>query len=111
MSAMRELSNIFGKIPDRLPEELVEEIVGNEHVHIERIVSRGHVSPPDFWYDQERDEWVMLLAGAARLLFADCEQPVALKPGDHMLIPAHSRHRVEWTHPDQQTIWLAVFIG
>jgi len=108
---MRKINNIYSGIPDQLPEELVEQITDGTHVRIERIVSKGHVSPPDFWYDQESDEWVILLAGAARLLFADCEQPVALKPGDHMLIPAHSRHRVEWTHPDQQTIWLAVFIG
>lgn len=108
---MRRVNNIYGGIPDRLPEELIEEIAGGDHVRIERIVSKGHASPPGFWYNQESDEWVILLEGAARLLFADCEKPVSLKPGDHIFIPAHSKHRLEWTHPDQQTIWLAVFIG
>ena len=108
---MRRVNSIYSGIPDQLPKELIEEIAGGDHVRIERIVSKGHASPPDFWYDQECDEWVILLAGAARLLFADGEKPVSLKSGDHIFIPAHSKHRVEWTHPDQQTIWLAVFIG
>jgi len=108
---MRRVNNIYGGIPDQLPQELVEQIAGGAHVRIERIVSKGHASPPGFWYDQENDEWVMLLEGAARLLFADGNPPISLKSGDHMFIPAHSRHRVEWTHPDQKTIWLAVFIG
>jgi len=108
---MNRVKNIFAEIPEQLPQELVEEIAAGEQVRVERIVSKGHISSPDFWYDQHSDEWVILFAGAARLRFADCEEPVLLKSGDHIFIPAHSRHRVEWTHPDQPTIWLAVFIG
>jgi cupin 2 domain-containing protein len=108
---MRRVKNIFSEIPEQLPEELVEEIIDGTQFRIERIVSNGHVSPPGFWYDQQSDEWVILLKGAARLRFADCEKPVSLKSGDHMFIPAHGRHRVEWTDPDQQTIWLAVWLG
>ena len=107
---MNRVKNIFAEIPEQLPQELIEEIACGEQVRIERIVSKGHVSPPGFWYDQEDDEWVILLAGEARLLFEDGDKPVSLRSGDHMLIPAHSRHRVIWTHPDQRTIWLAVWL-
>ena len=77
---------------------------------IERIVSQGHASPEDFWYDQDQDEWVLVLKGAARLRF-EGEEPVEMEPGAHVNIPAHKRHRVEWTTPDEPTIWLAVHYG
>jgi cupin 2 domain-containing protein len=99
---------IHAGIPDALPRELIEPLVSSDAVRIERIVSRGHASPPGFWYDQDTPEWVLLITGAARLLFADRAEPVRLGPGDHLHIPAHVRHRVEWTDPDQPTIWLAV---
>jgi len=107
---MNRVKNIFAEIPEQLPQELIEEMARGEQVRIERIVSKGHASSPGFWYDQEDDEWVILLAGEARLLFEDGDKLVSLRSGDHMLIPAHSRHRVIWTHPDQQTIWLAVWL-
>jgi cupin 2 domain-containing protein len=75
-------------------------------VRIERIVSHGHSSPPDFWYDQQQAEWVVVLKGAARIEFAD--RMVEMRSGDFVAIPAHTRHRVDWTTPDQPTIWLAV---
>jgi cupin 2 domain-containing protein len=75
-------------------------------VLIERIVSHGHRSLEGFWYDQKRCEWVVLLKGAARLQFED--HTVEMRPGDALNIPAHVRHRVEWTSPDEPTIWLAV---
>jgi cupin 2 domain-containing protein len=75
-------------------------------VRIERIVSHGHASPGGFWYDQDRHEWVVVLTGAARLRFDD--DIVELKPGDFATIPAHTKHRVEWTTPDEPTVWLAV---
>lgn len=78
-----------------------------EGVKIERIVSDGHASPEGFWYDQEQYEWVLLVSGSAVLAFED--KAVALKPGDHLLIPAHQRHRVEATSQTEKTIWLAVF--
>jgi cupin 2 domain-containing protein len=77
-------------------------------LRIERIVSHGHAGPPGFWYDQPGGEWIVLLAGAARLAFADEASPRELAPGDHLDIAPHRRHRVEWTAPDQPTIWLAV---
>jgi cupin 2 domain-containing protein len=100
--------NIHSHIPDALPQEMTETILSSDAVRIERIVSFGHVSPPGFWYDQDTHEWVLLLDGAARLRFADQDEPLELRPGDHVNIAAHVRHRVEWTEPDRPTIWLAV---
>ena len=88
--------------------ELTEVLAASNHVRIERIVSRGHASPPGFWYDQSEHEWVAVLAGEARLLWEGGAE-VLLSPGDHVLIPAHRKHRVEWTTPHQDTVWLAVF--
>jgi cupin 2 domain-containing protein len=102
------VQQIHAGIPEALPKELIEPVVSSDAIRIERIVSRGHVSPPDFWYDQDTHEWVLLIAGAARLRIADQDEPIALAPGDHLNIPAHVRHRVDWTDPDRPTIWLAV---
>jgi len=103
------ITNLLGAVPAELPEELTEILVAGQHVRIERIVSRGHASPADFWYDQEDKEWVLVLAGKARLLFEADRQLVELGAGDSLTIGAHIRHRVEWTDPEQDTIWLAVF--
>ena len=100
--------NVFGDLPYRLPQELVQTLLDGSHVRIERIVSHGHVSPDGFWYDQDQHEWVVVLQGAARLRFESETEQVEMKPGDFLNIPAHKRHRVEWTTPDEPTIWLAV---
>jgi cupin 2 domain-containing protein len=92
-----------------VPDELKEVLLDRDSVRIERIVSRGHSSQPGFWYDQTDNEWVVLLSGRARLLFEGEPDPISLGPGDYLDIPAHTRHRVEWTDPDQDTVWLAVF--
>ena len=76
-------------------------------VRVERIVSDGQVSPPGFWYEQAEDEWVLLLQGEARLAYADGVEQ-GLRPGDAVLIPAGSRHRVAFTAP--RTVWLALFV-
>lgn len=99
--------NLFSGIPAQLPEELVETILSAGTMRIERIISTGHASPAGFWYDQPQHEWVVLLGGAARIRFE--EHVVELRPGDHIQIPAHQRHRVDWTTHDEPTIWLAVF--
>ena len=99
--------NLFTDLPSQLPDELITILNDAADVRIERIVSHGHVSPKDFWYDQEQHEWVVVLKGAARLQFEDGE--VEMKVGDFVNIPAHKKHRVEWTTPDEPTIWLAVF--
>jgi len=73
---------------------------------VERIVSHGHCSPDGFWYDQGQYECVLVIQGAARIEFED--RVLELRPGDFINIPAHHRHRVAWTTPDEPTIWLAV---
>lgn len=101
--------NLFAGIPAQLEEEMVEQIVSDSRVRIERIVSRGQSSPPDFWYDQDEHEWVTVLKGKAQLQIADTIGTISLGPGDTLFLPAHMKHRVDWTDPDQETIWLAVF--
>lgn len=87
--------------------ELFETLARTDAVHIERIVSRGHATPHGEWYDQDRPEFVLLVQGAARLAFADGRE-VELAPGDWLNIPARQKHRVAWTDPDRETVWLAV---
>lgn len=101
------MNNLFAQIPESLREELTETLVSTASVRIERIVSHGQSSPEGFWYDQSEHEWVVVLQGAARLQFED--EHVELRPGDFVNIPAHRKHRVEWTTPDEPTVWLAVF--
>ncbi len=104
------VSNVFTDLPARLPDELTNTLLEAADVRIERIVSHGHASPPGFWYDQEEHEWVTVLAGAARVEFAEGEpRTMELGPGDTLQLDAHRRHRVAWTSPDEATIWLAVF--
>lgn len=104
------MENIFSNIPLNLPEELVEKIAGGaeEGIKIERIVSRRHASPPGFWYDQDKNEFVILLKGKARLRFKEENKTVEMTPGDYIDIPAHTLHRVEWTSKEEDTLWLAV---
>lgn len=101
------VDNLF-EIPECRQAEQATILVSAPGVRIERIVSHGQASPPDFWYDQPFSEWVLLLAGAAALQFAGEAEPRRLKPGDAVLIPPHCRHRVEWTDETAPTIWLAV---
>lgn len=99
-------NNIFTDLPPQLPNELFTTLFDAASVRIERIVSHGHASPEGFWYDQNQHEWVVVLKGAARVRFED--ETVELKSGDFINIPAHRKHRVEWTTPDEPTVWLAV---
>jgi cupin 2 domain-containing protein len=99
-------SNLFADLPAGLPDEFFTTLLDAGSVRIERIVSHGHASPDGFWYDQDEHEWVVVLRGAARLRFE--VGTAEMKPGDFVNIPAHRKHRVEWTTPDEPTIWLAV---
>jgi cupin 2 domain-containing protein len=101
--------NLFAQLPDDQPGESVETLIATPTLQFERIVSRGHASPEGSWYDQDQNEFVVLLKGAARLQFED--ELVEMKAGDSLNIPAHRRHRVEWTTPEEPTIWLAIFYG
>lgn len=100
------MSNLYSALPAGLDQESFDELLRSENVRIERIVSRGQTSVE--WYDQTENEWVMVLEGAARLLFDDGNL-VSLGKGDYLNIPAHVRHKVAWTDPDRLTVWLAIF--
>jgi len=100
--------NLFDALPERLPDELFETLADSAGVTIERIVSTGQATPPGEWFDQDRDEWVVLLKGEAVLTFEGEAEPRRLVPGAYLTIPAHARHRVDWTPPDEPTVWLAV---
>ena len=100
--------NIFSKTPQNLEkEEFFELLIKNDTVMIEKIISKGQKSPESDWYDQERNEWIIVLKGKAILFFED-KTSVQLNEGDFINIPAHKKHRVAWTDPDNETIWLAV---
>ena len=102
-----QVKNILRAIPDELPDELLECLAHDEHARIERIVSKGHSSPPSGWYDQSTNEWVMVIKGQAQLSFEDGTS-VCLSQGDYINIPAHLKHKVDWTDAETETIWLAV---
>jgi cupin 2 domain-containing protein len=100
--------NLFAGIPQRLASEEITTLLSSGALRIERIVSLGQASAPGFWYDQPQAEWVIVLAGRAELRFEDEAATMRMERGDWLHIPAHRRHRVEWTDPTQATIWLAV---
>ena len=102
--------NLFHDIPADLPEEDMRDLLSRPGVRIERIVSKGHVTPEGEWYDQEQGEWVMVVQGAARLLIEGEADARTLGPGDHLYLAPHVRHRVTWTDAQAETIWLAVFL-
>jgi len=102
------LTNLLTALPAQLATEQFAELLARPGLRIERIVSTGHSSPPDFWYDQPGGEWVLLLHGEALLRFADETAPRRLLAGDFIDIAPHRRHRVDWTPPDQPTVWLAI---
>jgi cupin 2 domain-containing protein len=101
--------NLLSPLPDAGAAERVDALLTRPGLRIERIVSRGQASPPGFWYDQAEGEWVLLLAGAARLRFADETEARLLGPGDCIDIAPHRRHRVDWTDPLVPTVWLVLF--
>ena len=100
--------NLLDNLPASLSEELFTTILQANSVRVERIVSQGHASPPGFWYDQEENELVMVLEGSAAVQFEGDAQPVELRRGSFLNIPAHTRHRVVWTDPNRRTVWLAI---
>ncbi|OQK15987.1 hypothetical protein AU255_12755 [Methyloprofundus sedimenti] len=102
------MKNIFADIPGQLPEELFTTLLQHKNLKIERIVSRGHANADDQWYDQEHDEWVLLVQGEAILELAEQRQLIKLQAGDYLLIPTGCKHRVEWTRPEIDNIWLAI---
>ncbi len=100
--------NLLKDLPDDLSKEVFDDILNHKQLRIERIVSTGQRTPEGDWYDQEDHEWVLILQGAGELTYED-GSVIHLEVGDYTNIPAHTKHRVSWTAPDQETIWLAVF--
>lgn len=103
-------ASLLADIPQYLPEELCQTLLNYPEFRLERIVSRGHHSASDFWYDQDEDEWVLVLQGRAELGFAD-GSCVVMTAGDYLLIPARCQHRVNWTSNTEDTVWLAIFFN
>jgi cupin 2 domain-containing protein len=101
------MKNLLKNIPQNLPDERFETLVKTDNIHIERIISKGHTSPEKGWYDQDQNEWVLVLKGAARLSFEDGNE-VSMGSGDSLEIPAHVKHKVVWTDPDEETVWVGV---
>jgi len=100
--------NLLAALPDAKETELFETLSALDGVRIERIVSKGQTTPAGEWYDQAWHEWVLLVEGEALLLLDDEQEPHRLLPGQWLLLPAGCRHRVEWTVPDRNTVWLAL---
>ena len=105
------IKNLLHDLPRTADQEQLVDLLKRPALRIERIVSTGQSSPPGFWYDQAHGEWVALLAGEARLRFEDEPAARTLRAGDFVDIAAHRRHRVDWTHPAEPTVWLAVHYG
>ena len=102
--------NLFSNFAPAGPEEQTDVLFGRPGLRLLRIVSRGHASPPDFWYDQPEDEWVAVLEGSGSIEFEDGRVQTLCR-GDFSLIPAGTRHRVRWTDPEVPTIWLALHLA
>ena len=102
-----KLGNIFDSIPDNLDEEVFDLLLQNNQIKIERIISKGQSSPKSGWYNQDKNEWVIVLKGEAVISF-EHEENVNLKVGSYLHIPAHTKHKVIWTDPETETIWLAI---
>ncbi len=102
------IANLFKNLPEDLSEEVFQELLKSDKFTVERIISLGQTSPEGFWYEQDQNEWVILLQGKAGLRFEDEDDARELSPGDYLNIPAGVRHRVEWTATGDRTIWLAI---
>ncbi|MGH7314518.1 MAG: cupin domain-containing protein [Candidatus Rokuibacteriota bacterium] len=102
------MTNLFADLPRSLPAEQFDLLVAAGRLRLERIISTAHATPPGRWDDQDTDEWVVVLRGSAGLRFEGSDDVVVLREGDHLIIPAHRRHRVEWTDAQQPTVWLAL---
>ena len=102
-------ANLFALPVQLPPHEVTEILLRHDGIRVERIISTGQASPPDFWYDQAEDEWVAVLQGEAALQWEDGSM-TAMSTGAWLLIPAHKKHRVHFTSQEPPCIWLALFL-
>ncbi len=100
--------HLLASLPVKAEDEQFNELLRGGRFRLERIVSEGHASPPGFWYDQPEGEWVILLQGRTEVLIEGEDKPRLMEPGDYLHIPTGVRHRVEWTDPQQKSVWLAL---
>ncbi len=105
---MTKSGDLFESLPDKTGAELFETLLLQDGIKIERIISHGHATPSGDWYDQCWHEWVLLVAGEALIRLEHELKPRHLRTGQWLMLPAHCRHRVEWTLPEHDTIWLAL---
>ena len=108
MSARVESGNLLAGLPEALAEEELTTLVSCAGFKLVRIVSTGQASPEGEWYDQDQAEWVMVVRGSAGLRIEGEARARSLRAGDYLRLPAHVRHRIEWTDPNQPTVWLAL---
>ena len=102
-----KLGNLYTDCSVKAGSETFLDLLKNPKVRIERVVSKDYITPEGKWYDQDQDEWVIVLEGQAKLEFET--ETIHMKKGDYVYLPAHSRHRVSWSDPNVETIWLAIF--
>lgn len=100
--------NIFADLPEIKKRELFQVIIKNKKLKLERIISKGQVTKEGHWLKQTRNEWVILLKGKAILRLWGEKDLIKLKSGDYVFIPKNLKHKVEWTAPDQKSVWLAL---
>lgn len=100
--------DLLALLPDAAGAELFETLVARDGVRVERIISKGQTTPTGEWYDQSWHEWVLLVQGEALVQIEGNDEPCRLVPGQWLMLPAHCRHRVEWSLPEQETVWLAL---
>lgn len=95
---MMVIKNIFNTRTAKIKKEIFEELLTTKSFTVERIISQGHSSAKEFWYDQDTNEFVLILQGSAKLRFEN-GKILNMKKGDYILIPSHIKHRVDWTDP------------
>ena len=101
-------NNIYAKIPSNIPKELTAILSKTKNIKIEKIISKGHITEQNKWYNQSKNEFVLILQGAGKILFED-KKIITLKKGDYIIIPKKTKHKVVYTSKNPKTIWLAVF--
>ena len=101
--------NLLTDLPDQpRAEEVFETLFSHSNVRLERIISTGQASAPDFWYDQPQAEWVLVVQGGATVRFEDESESRSLTAGDYLYIAPHRRHQVQHTQTYPPTVWLAI---
>lgn len=103
-----KIRNLFEHLDDAEVGEVFLPLVHGRTARLERIVSAGQTTPPGEWLQQPEDEWVAVLQGRASLRLQGDDHDCHLRPGDHVLIPGGTPHRVTQTSHSPPTVWLAL---